>query len=332
MTVGTKNRLAFSVAEATFGTAPVIAGAKAWPFKGQRPIIKPVFISDDGSLTGQMEVGRETVLAGITTSWNVELDFRLDCLGFFLFWLLGADTVSGVGPYTHLLSTVQTDITSRTLFWVDANTTAGDVEQFPGCKPTKLTIGGKAGGAMYIKVEGIGAGTHAQAANTMVANNTDVINPFSNIATYNVGGTLDLAAFANPTGGTNYLNVLEDFEIVLERIFEPNNEYVAGSISLPALETVGLKVTWKGTHKWQENALSGLIQIIEAGTKETLFLKMANGANSAALALPRVYFNDTTVSGQRNKLKKPFTFEAKYDDTAALSIKAQVINGTASYS
>ncbi len=332
MAVGTKNRLAFSSVEASFGTAPVITGAKAWPFKAQRPVIKPVFISDDGSLTGQMEVGREKVVSALTSSWSVEYDFRLDCLGFFLFWLLGADAVTGVGPYTHTLTTVQTDIASRTLFWTDANTTAGDVEQFPGCKPTKLSITGKGGGAMSLKVDGIGSGAHAQVANSMIANNIDVINPFSNISAYNVGSTLDLVGFTAPTGGTNYLSQLDDFEIDIERLFEPNNEHVAGQLTLADLETIGIKISGKGTQLWNENALSGLMQIIEAGSKETLWWKMVNGTYSAVIAFPRVYFDDTTVQGQRNKLKKPFTFEAKYDDTAALAIKAQVINNTSGYS
>ncbi len=333
MSVGTKNRVAFSVAEAAFGTAAAIAGAKAWPFQGQRPVIKPTFATDADSLIGQMEWGREKVVQAVQTQASFTFDFRLDCLAYWLFRMLGADTVTGIGPYTHQFTLIQTDIPSFTTFWVDANTTAGDVEQFPGCKVSKLTISGKGGGKLTIKVDIIGNGTHAQVANAMVANNTDIINPFSTIGTYNIGGTLNVATMAAPTGGTNYMSppVLDDFEIMLESMFEPNNEYVAGQTSLSALERLGLKVTGKGTHKWTENGLAGLMAIIEAATPESLYWAMASGANSAAIALPKAFFDDDSVQGQRNVLKKPFTFEGFYDDTTALAIKAQVINGTASY-
>lgn len=334
MAVGTKNRVAFSVAEATFGIAAAIAGAKAWPFQGLRPVIKPTFATDADSLIGQMEWGREKALQAVQTQASFTFDFRLDCLGYWLFRMLGADTVTGVGPYTHQFTLIQTDIPSFTIFWVDANTTPGNVEQFPGCKVSKLTISGKAGGKITIKVDIIGAGTHAEAANTMVANNTDVINPFSTIGSYNIGGTLNLSTMGAPTGGTNYMSppVLEDFEIVLDSMFEPNNEYVAGQTSLSALERIGLKITGKGTHKWTENGLAGLMAIITGSTPESLYWSMSSGANGATIALPKCYFDDDSVQGQRNVLKKPFTFEGFYSDASALAIKAQVVNSTASYS
>src|SRR3990167_2577034 len=221
MAVGTKNRVAFGTTEGTFATATAITNAVSWPFTGDRPRIVDTKISDQDSLIGVYEVGREKVISALRTEAIFEFDFRVDCWAYWLYRALGTKVVSGVGPYVHTFTQNEADSDSFTIFWVDANTTASKVEQFPGCKVKSLTLKGSAGGPLKIVVEIIGAGGHAEATNTMVALNTSVINPFSNISAANFGGSITFTTDAmSVASGTNILALTQELELNIENMYD----------------------------------------------------------------------------------------------------------------
>lgn len=318
MSVGTLNVFALDATpEAGYGVAAA-SPDKAWPFRGNRPKINIAALSDDASLVGVYEEGRDSIVGKKWMEASFEYDMRLDALGFWLKALLGTDTVTGTNPYNHTINLKQGDADSFTAYWKDANTTASKLEQFTGVKVQKMTIKGTAGGKFTVSVDLKGSGVHAEVTATAPAFNKDIPLPFALVSAFTVNGT-------------DYKSKLLDFELVLENVFDDASEFAAGSTTLPQLERTSFKVSGKFSLKYDENALTGLMADIESQTGRAIVLTITSGANSATFNIYKAVMSDTAVDGGRGKLKKPISFVGLYDDTASKSVQAVVVNTTASY-
>jgi len=317
MSVATLNVACFDATpEASYGTAAATPD-KRWPFRANRPEIKPETATDDASLTGVMEESRDSIVVKKTMETSVDYDLRLDALGYWLKMLLGTDVVTGTGPYTHTLTVKQGDSDSLTYFWKDANTSASKLEAFTGVKPTKLSLQGTAGGKWTFNVALKGSGVHTEVTSTAPAQNTDLPLSFSQISAFTLGGS-------------DYKAKLADFSIDIEQTLA--ELLVAGSITLAGLPRTSFKpVTGKFSLYWDENALSGVMADIEAQTARAMVLTVTSGTQSFSISLPKIVMQNTAVDGQRAINKLPVSFMALYDDSTGKAITATVVNSTAAY-
>lgn len=318
MSVGTLNVFCLdATAESSYGTAATTPD-KRWPFRGNKPKINVTAVTDEDSWVGVMEQGLSSIPAKKWAEGSFEYDLRLDALALWLKYALGALATSGTNPYTHTCTVNQGDAPSFTGFWKDANTTASKLEQFTGLKVRRLTIRGSAGGKLTLGVELMGSGVHTEVTATAPAQNTDAILPFSSISAFTVGGT-------------DYKSKLLDFELVIENQFDDNSEFVAGSLTLPALERTGIAVSGRFTVKHDENSLAGLTASVEAQTSQAIVLTVTSGTTSATFNVYNAVLDDTSTDGGRSKLKKPISFKGLYSAANTAAVQAVVTNTTASY-
>lgn len=332
MSVGTLNRLAFTVSETGYGVAQA-APTKSWPFKGDRPAMKLKAVDDSDTLTGGMLLGLSSGVGNIQMTAKFTFDFRWDTLAYFLQFALGSVATTGAAdPYTHTFTNIAGDVPSFTLYWQDANTTATKLEQFPGCKVEQLVISGKGGDKWTIEVTIVGQGVHSEVVAAMPALNIDPPEPFSMTSEWNVGGTITWATGVI-AAGTSYLQKLLDASVTFKNVFDTKNAFVAGQTYLGSCQRTQLEVTGKATHRWDENALAAgtILNLVETQTPDTLTLAVVNATHSATFNFAKVYLDDGSVKGDKTTLTKPFTWKAFYDAVAGHDLQAIVLNEIASY-
>ena len=346
MSVGTFNRIALDVSgESTYGTA-VVTLDKSYPVRADRPVINVETVNDQDTLIGALENGLQSIVTKVTATQTMEMDARLDALATFGKFGFGKIATTGASaPYTHTL-TVGTSAAERALpsfthVFQDAFNSSGKAWQFAGTKVSRLTIAGEAGGKVTMSVDVI-SGKPVNATTGAQDEQTLTLPSFLGLA---VDPILAMARVSTFTiGGSSFLNQLKSFEFVFENVFDEAAEMAAGAIMVPSMERIGFNVSGSFTLK-ADAAASGTTLIdtylTKIDTATTLGLQTApaivlaigggKSGHSVTITVRSAALADGSVTGQRAKLEKPFTFTGMYDPTNSEAARMVVINDQTAY-
>ena len=145
-------------------------------------------------------------------------------------------------------------------------------------------------------------------------------------------------------GGSSFLNQLKSFEFVFENVFDEAAEMAAGAIMVPSMERIGFNVSGSFTLK-ADAAASGTTLIDTYLTKidtattlglqatPAIILAIGGGTSghSATITIRAAALADGSITGQRAKLEKPFTFTGMYDPTNSEAARIVVVNAQTAY-
>jgi hypothetical protein len=305
--------------ESTFGTAPA-APTKAWSFKGDKPVPRVEFATDEESLTGVQEEGSEAIPTRRWIEAEREFDARMDPLAYWLHRALGSIATTGTGPYVHTITNNGGEKPSVTEFWYDPLVGASKLETYPGLKVQRLTLRSVQGGAMSLTVSLIGKGAENDAGTievtaTLPALNRDPKLGHSHITALTIN-SLDVKA------------INQELELVIEPKYNIQEEGGAGSLYVQQMECEGLAISVRVNFNHNANTKTLISQVL-AQTGVPVAFTITRGAHSAVFNLYNVLLDDGAVTGQKAKLKKSFNGKAFYSVSDTKSMQAVVTNATA---
>lgn len=304
--------------ETTYGTAAATPD-KSWPFEGDPPSIAVETINNANAHTGVYEEGTQAVIVGKRVDWAPSYEANMDNLAFHLRAIMGTIGTTGVGPYVHTITVTQADSPSFTLYGRGPKTTGGKLERFTGCKVAQLALSLTAGGKVTLKPTWIGSGVHTEETATAPALNTDSILSAAQVSAFTVNAV-------------NYLTQLRDFEMMLDRKLDANAEKVAGTVTLPSLNSQGFaQVTGKFTLNDEENDLAGIAALAEAKTLVPIVLTLTLGTASAVITIYKAELDSPGETGGKGKVNRSVSFKANYSISDTKAIQAVVTNGTVAY-
>lgn len=302
--------------EASYGTAAATPD-KRWAFRGARPAPVPKIATNASASTGLYNLaGTVRTVVAKKAEASFEVDANMDNLAAILKMVLGACATTGTGTFTHTITPKEGDIDSYTLFWKDEATAAGKMEAWTGAKPRRVTIRGTAGeGYLTASVDFALSGSSSEVTATPPARNTDTLLIFADISVFTIGGT-------------DYKNALQEFEFVFERVMNEDREYSAGSTALTELRAYGYRISGRIVLKRKNNVP---ITWVDTAATSKMVLTITSGTHSATFTGFKVGYEDGTVDGQKELLRKPLSLTFHHSDADSKTFEAVVINGTAAY-
>lgn len=303
--------------ESAYGTAASTPD-KAWEFEGDPPTVAVQTVNNADAHTGTYEEGTQERIVGKQTGWGPTLNANMDNLAFHLKAIMGTISTTGAGPYIHTLTVKQGNTDSFTLYGRGPKTTGGKLERLTGCKVAQLALSITAGGKVTLRPTWIGSGDRTEQTATAPALNTDAILSGAQVSAFTVNGT-------------NYLTALRDFELTLDRKLNPDAEKVAGSVTLPSLDSQGFAIAGRMTLNDEESDLSGIAALAEAKTAVPIVLTLTLGSHSAVITVYAAYLDSPGESGGKGKVTRSVSFVGRYSVSDTKAMQAVITNGTTSY-
>lgn len=238
--------------ETTFGTA--VAPTYYPPFKDVKPEDVIDYIKDQGT-RGAMAMTYNVINGVQHSTMDITTDAYPDVLGLFLLAIMGSDTVTGTGPYTHTLKLNRTgQPVSLTHTYYDGTS----YRQFAGHMVEEVDLKWAANAALEISLKSQGK----------VSATTTTVTPTPT-------STLPFAGweFTTTLGGSANLNLV-GFDLSLKRKLYVQHS-ANNSTNPTAIVAGGLEVTGKATFdKADDTELSAFLNntqpaLVLTGTQPT---------------------------------------------------------------
>lgn len=157
--------------ETTKGTA-VLTPTSYIPVDGFSSQTVPTMLRDEGWRTSNVDVYGSQQGKSHSEIEIEESPVFVDTIGWPLLQIFGEEAISGVGPYTHVFTTLNSgDMQPPALTWIERVSTIG-VKAWPGVQLSELTLSIDADGFVTWSASGMGfptpgAGTPAESFSTV---------------------------------------------------------------------------------------------------------------------------------------------------------------------
>jgi hypothetical protein len=291
--------------ESTWGTG--VAPSTYAPFNSFKWEPKLETVVDNGK---RGNISKDYAEYPTTKSATLDLEMNMypNEIGQFLLAVLGSDTVSGTGPYTHAFKAAST---ARSMTIDHFN--GSDQRRYTGMVIDEVTIKGDAEGVLTfsVKAQGKYPTVISTTTPTIAASISPIVGAFCSLT---VGGSANTNLFG--------------FEITIKR----SNKLVFGANTTqdPTKVVQGsLEVTGKLTFDVEDNTE---FSQFEAQTTRTIVLTLGNTANNkATVTLTSAYIENASFDDGQEDLRVDWTFRGLYNATDAGPCVVSVVNTTASY-
>lgn len=290
--------------ETTWGTA--VNPAYYVPFKDAKPVDEIDTVKDQG-IRGAM-AQTYNILQGVKhSSMDLSGETFPDSIGLLILAMLGVDTVTGTGPYTHTFKLART---AQPPSLTHSRYDGTNMRQFSGHVAEELSFKWADKAALEYTFKSQGKSSAVATTQTPTVTTT---LPFLNWQ------------FAVTLGGSANLNLV-GFDISLKRKLYV--QHAANNSQDPtAIIAQGLEVTGKATFdKVDDTELSDFLN----NTQPSLILTGTQGTNQLVIQMTKCAFLKDSVNG-KEVVQGDVEFEGVDNNTDNGPVLIKVINSVATY-